>query len=197
MLIQAVIWLFNAVLIICILRRLKSSGQALADFGIQKLDKTGMSGSRLILAALVLFITGILAFVLGSVVGSVFTEIPQQANLNQYNPLKGNLLLLLPAIFLVGFASSFGEELIYRAYLMDRVSRFLTKPSIARTVSIIISSLVFGFAHFQWGLMGIIQTFFMGLIFALAYLKFRGNIWVNVLAHFYMDTLLLIQMYIG
>jgi len=44
--------------------------------------------------------------------------------------------------------------------------------------------------------MGIAQTTFMGLALGVAYLVVRRNLWILVLAHAYMDTILMVQMYI-
>jgi hypothetical protein len=43
--------------------------------------------------------------------------------------------------------------------------------------------------------MGIVQTGFMGLVLSAAFLKLERNLWVLVLTHFYMDTILLVQLY--
>ena len=42
-----------------------------------------------------------------------------------------------------------------------------------------------------------VQTGFMGLALGLAYLAVGRNLWVTILAHGYMDTLLMLQMYFG
>ena len=87
--------------------------------------------------------------------------------------------------------SSFGEEVIYRAFLITRTAELGlgTKSAVA------ISSVVFGLAHFAWGPIGIVQTTFMGLALAIAYLRFGRNLWITILAHGYMDTALMLQVY--
>jgi membrane protease YdiL (CAAX protease family) len=35
----------------------------------------------------------------------------------------------------------------------------------------------------------------VGLIFAVAYVKLGRNLWINILAHGYMDTILLLQLF--
>ena len=63
--------------------------------------------------------------------------------------------------------------------------------------ALVISAIVFGFAHFDWGVVGIVQTTFMGLALAASYLLVKRNLWVLILAHAYIDTLLLVQLYLG
>jgi hypothetical protein len=43
--------------------------------------------------------------------------------------------------------------------------------------------------------MGVVQTGFMGLGLGMAFFLLRRNLRVLVLTHFYMDTILLVQMY--
>ncbi len=67
----------------------------------------------------------------------------------------------------------------------------------AWTMAVVISAVIFGLAHFDWGVVGIVQTTFMGLALAISYLVVKRNLWVLVLAHAYIDTLLLVQLYLG
>ena len=46
-------------------------------------------------------------------------------------------------------------------------------------------------------MVGIVQTTFMGLALTVSYVLVKRNLWVLVLAHAYIDTLLLVQMYLG
>ncbi len=80
------------------------------------------------------------------------------------------MLVSLVSIFIV---SSFGEEVVYRGFLINRISEIGDGTKNAIRLSVIISALVFGLAHFGWGLMGIRQTTFMGLALALSYQFFK------------------------
>lgn len=64
-------------------------------------------------------------------------------------------------------------------------------------MAVAISSIAFGLVHFEWGLAGMVQTGFMGVAFGVAYLAVGRNLWVTVLAHGYMDTILLVQLYLA
>ena len=103
-------------------------------------------------------------------------------------------LLALAGVYVV---SSFGEEVIYRGFLMTRISEMGAGGRLAWSVAIIISAIVFGLVHFGWGVFGIGQTAFMGLALAISYLLVKRNLWVLVLAHGYLDTLLLSQLYLA
>ncbi|HEU4366356.1 MAG TPA: CPBP family intramembrane glutamic endopeptidase, partial [Candidatus Krumholzibacteria bacterium] len=90
-----------------------------------------------------------------------------------------------------------GEEVVYRGFLMTRVAGMGKGTRMAWGVSALVSAVVFGIAHFDWGVVGIIQTTLMGLALAASYLIVRRNLWVLVLAHACIDTVLLVQMYAG
>lgn len=103
------------------------------------------------------------------------------------------LVLALTAVYMV---SSFGEEVIYRGFLITRLAELGADGRWATRVAVIVSSIIFGLAHFDWGIVGIVQTGFMGLALGLSFVMLRRNLWVLVLAHAYMDTILLVQMYL-
>ncbi len=46
-----------------------------------------------------------------------------------------------------------------------------------------------------WGASGIVQTGFMGLALGVSYLVVGRNLWVTILAHADMDTILMVQMF--
>ena len=104
------------------------------------------------------------------------------------------LILTLIGTYIV---ASFGEEVIYRGFIINRLTELGLDSKIGRVIVIFISALIFGLAHYQWGPMGIVQTGFMGSVLGFFYLKLKKRIWILVLAHAYMDTILLVQMYLA
>ena len=42
-----------------------------------------------------------------------------------------------------------------------------------------------------------VQMAFMGLALGVSYLVVRRNLWATILAHVYLDTILIVQMYFG
>lgn len=42
-----------------------------------------------------------------------------------------------------------------------------------------------------------VQTGFMGLALAISFLVLQRNLWILILAHFYMDAILMVQMYLA
>ena len=82
-------------------------------------------------------------------------------------------------------------------YLITRISEMAGNSKNWLKIAVLISAIIFGLAHFAWGLMGMVQTGFMGLALGISFLFVKRNLWVLILAHAYMDTILMIQMYLG
>ena len=61
----------------------------------------------------------------------------------------------------------------------------------------ILSAIIFGLIHYKWGPMGMVQTGFMGLVLGICYIKLKRRLWILVLAHAYLDTILMTQLYLG
>jgi membrane protease YdiL (CAAX protease family) len=121
--------------------------------------------------------------------------IPENADMSGYNYLYHNLPLLIVTLIGVYIVSSFGEEVIYRGFLITRIEEMGSGGKGLQSLAVLISAAVFGLVHFDWGLMGIGQTAFTGLAFAIAYIKVKRNLWINILAHGYMDTILIVQLF--
>ena len=107
-----------------------------------------------------------------------------KADMSSFSWLQGNfamLMLSLPAIYLV---SSFGEEIIYRGFLITRLDELgKNEDKSFASGSVFCSAIIFGLIHFTWGLMGIVQTGFMGLALAVSYVMLKRNLWPLALAH--------------
>ena len=62
-------------------------------------------------------------------------------------------------------------------------------------MAVVASAVLFGLAHYAWGPIGIVQTTCMGLALGAAFLLVGKNLWVTILTHVYMDTMLLVPLY--
>ena len=114
-----------------------------------------------------------------------------------YNYLQGNLPMLILSLAGVYVVSSFGEEVIYRGFLINRIAELGAGGKWAWRWAVLTSAVVFGLIHFSWGPIGMVETGFMGLALGMSYLLLKRNLWITILAHAYMDTILMLQMYLG
>lgn len=151
-----------------------------------------------VLKSIGILVFAVLGFALGSIVMANNVGIPEAADMSKYNYLKGNLPLLLLSLAGVYFVSSFGEEVVFRGFLITRLESMLGGKTRGAIIgSLVLSSVVFGFAHFEWGALGIAQTGLMGLALGISFYLTKRNLWPLIIAHGYLDTLLLVQLYLA
>ncbi len=192
---QGVVWVANILMLVMVWLGLRLRGQGWAHFGLSFRGASRRIVVRAVLLSLVVFVAAVAAFVVGAIVMANIVGIPEGADMSGYNYLSGNLPMLILALVAVYIVSSFGEEVVYRAFLINRIAELCGGGNTAWRVAVLISSVMFGFAHYGWGASGIVQTGFMGLALGVSYLVVRRNLWVLILAHAYMDTILMVQMY--
>jgi len=194
---QAVIWCANIVMLILVFTGVKLRGESLSQFGLSFKKFNLKFALKTFLQSIVVFALATGGFVLASVVMANITGIPEAADHSVYNYISGNFGMLLLSLAGVYIVSSFGEEIVYRAFLINRISELGANTKTTRILAVLISSIIFGLAHYSWGPMGIIQTTFMGLALGCSYVYLKKRIWVLIIAHVYMDTILMVQMYLA
>lgn len=194
---QLVLWSANILMLIYVWVGLKLRGERWKDFGLTFKSVSWKSGFRIFMLSLLVFVLALAGFIIGSIVMANITGIPENANMSGYNYLKDNVGMLLLTLGGVYIVSSFGEEVIYRAFLIKRISELGKGMKKAIAAAVIISSIIFGLIHYQWGPMGIVQTGFMGLALGICYIKLKRRLWILILAHAYMDTILMVQLYLA
>ena len=118
-------------------------------------------------------------------------------DLSNFAAVKGNLRFALVIIALLWVLAAFGEELVYRGYLMNRVADLGRGTSTGWIVSLFLISTLFGFAHYQQGLTGIIEEGSDGLILGLMYLASGRNLAIPIVAHGVCDTIDIALLFLG
>ena len=116
---------------------------------------------------------------------------------SQFRDLTGNLRETALYILLVWIVAAFGEEMIYRGYLMNRIADLLNRTRKAWTVSLILVHIVFGLAHSYQGLTGVIDEGLMGVLLAAVCLRTGQNLAVPIVAHGVQDSIDLILIFTG
>jgi membrane protease YdiL (CAAX protease family) len=118
-------------------------------------------------------------------------------DLSSFPAVRGNLKYALLVIALIWILAAFGEELVYRGYLMNRVADLGRGTHTAWIVSLVVISALFGFSHYQQGLTGIIEEGSDGLILGLMYLAYRRNLAIPIVAHGVCDTIDIALLFLG
>ncbi|MGB3797568.1 MAG: CPBP family intramembrane glutamic endopeptidase, partial [Alteraurantiacibacter sp.] len=97
------------------------------------------------------------------------------------------------ALWVVGvaiFAAGFGEEVLYRGFLMDRLERLPGLRGRGGAV-LVIQALLFGLPHAYQGWGGMVVTACVGLLFGFIRNRCGGNLWAVIIAHAAVDTIMM------
>jgi membrane protease YdiL (CAAX protease family) len=192
---QTVIWFANIIMLSIVFIGLKLRKQSLSHFGFSFKKFNWKFGLKTFSQSIIVFILALVGFIIGSIIMANITGIPESSDMSNYDYLKDNIWMLLLTLSGVYIVASFGEEVIYRAFLINRISELGLSTKAGKIITVIISAIIFGLAHYSWGLMGIVQTTFMGLALGFSYIYLKKRIWVLIFAHAYMDTILMLQIY--
>jgi membrane protease YdiL (CAAX protease family) len=105
--------------------------------------------------------------------------------------------VFLAALVLIWVLAAFGEELVYRGYLMNRVADLGKGSRTAWAVSLVAVGLLFGAGHMDQGPTGMLENVSNGLLLGLLYLASGRNLVVPIVAHGVQDTVDLTLIYLG
>lgn len=166
-------------------------GGTLADLGFRRPRRWAPVPFQ-VAAILVAFIA---AQLLAPPLVASFISMPEP-DLSRYESLSGNLGAAITLALVLPLTASIPEEVIYRGFLLGRLSEVFGRSTGGAVMAVLVQGLVFGAVHFQWGVGGMIVTVMMGIIWGTAYLLCGRNLWVVILAHSAGHVLGCIQLYL-
>jgi len=119
-------------------------------------------------------------------------------DLSRFDPLRGNLPNLIINVIIHAFITAgFIEEFLWRGYLINRLVDLQgKKTTFSWIIAIVFSSIIFGLGHANQGLMGIVKISLIGLLFGVAFLAVRRNLWPLVIVHIILDVVSFIQYFL-
>ena len=139
-------------------------------------------------------------FVFARIINPIFLAIPnvEPPDYSRYEHLRGNLPNLIINVVAVWFTAGFVEEFLFRGYLMKRLVDLQGKKTkLAWVIALVVSAVIFGFVHLRQGPAGMLKVAVYGLLFGVAFLTVRRNLWPLMIAHALMDTLSFVGYYFG
>ena len=194
---QVVIWIAYVVMLSIVYAALRIQGTNWSHLGVS-FEFAGWHRAIVTLRqAVIVFVFAAIGFAIGAVVMANIVGVPEGADFQSYGYLQGNLGMLLLSLVGVYIVSSFGEEVLFRGYLMTRCAEFFGGSRHGWRFAVAVSTIVFALIHYDWGISGVVQTGFMGFVLAYSYVRVNRNLWVNIIAHGIMDTILMVQLYLA
>ncbi|MGO8933267.1 MAG: CPBP family intramembrane glutamic endopeptidase [Terracidiphilus sp.] len=116
---------------------------------------------------------------------------------SDFREVKGNIVLTLIFLALSWTLAAFGEEMVFRGYLMNRVADLFKRTRTAWIISLIAVHVGFGLAHSYQDLTGVIDEGLMGLLLGIIYLRTDRNLSVPIIAHGVQDSIDFILIFLG
>jgi len=114
-----------------------------------------------------------------------------------FEQFKGNLSATLSFLVLIWISAAFGEEIVFRGYLMRQFTKFFGSSKISLAINILLFGFLFGLIHAYQGLSGQIITGIIGMLFAIIFHIRKNDLWFNVALHGFTDSVAAIYIYYG
>jgi membrane protease YdiL (CAAX protease family) len=121
----------------------------------------------------------------------------EEPDLSRFDAMKGNVSTLALYLTISWTTAGFGEEIIWRGWTMTGVARLLGEGKVAWVVSLLVSSVLFGFLHLYQGPAGMLSTGLVGLSFGIVYLATGRNLWIPILCHAIMNSISFVLLFLG
>lgn len=149
----------------------------------------GMAGFTFVITILLqLFDVGVVMPIMNRLTGTTI-------DYSGFASLQGNLGQLLLLLALSWTLAAVGEELAYRGYLQKVLGDLFGSSLTGVLLTVVISSVVFGLAHTEQGIIGVVVTTIDAIVFSWLKLKFNNNLWAAILAHGFYNSIGVITFY--
>lgn len=172
---------------------LRRRGMAWADLGMTKPD----SWLKSVLWAAIVFFLILLTAGVTSAGADLFFD--KQPRTNRFGDIEGDVAAFAMYLVIIWTHTAFFEELLFRAFIINRLEAFLGDMKWATPVAVVLAAAFFGYRHYYYqGMHGAIVTGCIGLTLGIYYVR-RGhrNLWPMFLAHGSMNTLGFTMRFLG
>jgi membrane protease YdiL (CAAX protease family) len=114
---------------------------------------------------------------------------------HSYHFLSGNRAALPAAIWTMIVAASFGEEVVFRGYFFERLTRLFGSSPAAKALVVLLTAALFGAAHYVGqGISGVEQAAITGLVLGTIY-AMRQSLFILMCIHAAFDLTALAIIY--
>lgn len=117
----------------------------------------------------------------------------QPIDFSVFETYTGNFPAIISLLALVWVSAAFGEEIVFRGYLMRQFIKFFGNSKI----NIVLFGILFGWIHAYQGVTGQIITGIIGILLAIIFHIRKYDLWFNIAVHGFFDTTALVFIYYG
>ncbi|GAA5021158.1 hypothetical protein GCM10011506_03290 [Marivirga lumbricoides] len=180
-------------LVIIVANYFEYKGKPFAAIGMYRKNFTAKN--LLVLAPLTAF--GLFVFYVAALVPTIemLTGIP--IDLSQLADLEGDLPTTLIWLGVVWATAAFGEEIIFRGFLMRQFVKFFGDSKISIAINILIICGFFGYMHMQQGITGQLVAASTGALLSIIFYKRNYDLWFTIMVHGFFNTLGILSFYFG
>lgn len=171
---------------------LRSRNERWSTIGFYRPDNPGVSIALGVVAGLLMELFAVC--VSTPLISSFFGVEPDYSELKS---IQGNLGLLFVFLGLSWVLAAFGEEICFRGFLMKRLAQLFGESQTAWVISLLLSSVIFGWGHTEQGVSGWVQEGLSGLLLGVLFLATKRNLAVPIVAHGVSNTLAFVLIYFG
>jgi uncharacterized protein len=104
------------------------------------------------------------------------------------------LLYILPFVWLF---AAFGEEILYRGFVMTRIAQLLGQGRAAWIAAVFLQAVPFALTHAYQGPVGMVAVFVLAVITGAGTVLWGRGLWPAMIAHGPQDTLGFFALYAG
>ncbi len=120
------------------------------------------------------------------------------ADYSAFRPLRGNLAEYLFRLLPVTLGSAaFGEEMIFRGFMLDAFERLLGGERLATILAILLQATAFSLFHAYQGVGGMVTTAIVGFLLGVIWWAARRNLWPGVIIHAILDGSAMTAIFLG
>ncbi len=169
-----------------------TTGERWADFGVARPERLWTVP---LLAFVFLVAKILLVQPLADRLVALF-ELPT-TRLDVFANLHGNALALGVWLLVAWLVAGFGEEFVFRGYLMKRLANLFGGGTSGWAGALLGQALLFGLGHFYLGPAGIVSTALGAAFIGACFLASGRNLWPVVVLHGAWDSLGLVLIYLN
>lgn len=141
---------------------------------------------------------GTLAVLFGIlVISPLFRSTGQVPSTDVLSSLQGDFPLYILLIITTWLLGAILEEMVYRGYLLNRLTDVLGHSRLGWIISIILSAITFSLAHGRYELRFVSTSFLAGVIEGWLYLTGQRNLWLPIIFHGTTNTISITMAFLG